>query len=572
MPVARFQMPDGRVARFEVPEGTSPEQAQAMIAQHFAEPKAAPRPSGFMDKLAHFPSPLDFVMSKGSQSLMAHGFSGNFSDRLAGVGGVIGNAIAAPLSDKVDFNPAQAYEKAVGQRRTDIARQRRTEGAGGAIAEIAGATLPMLAVVSAPKLFTKGAPLATKALQTAKALAPTALSGAFFGAGRTKDLTNAQDLGNNMLTDAGQAVAGDLIGRGLVKAGGKVLSATLKRTPEAQRLVDRNIPVTIGQALGGRFKNVEDRLGGLPGSGGAIRQFRRGQFEDVLRKSADDVLEPLGVKAPPAADPRELYAATKDIADSAYARSLAEISGPVDEKLTSALATPSTLTGPQRSAYEDFIQSEIAPRIKEDGTLVGEDVQAIKEALDDQIKSFRNTPGYRGLANHLSNVRTEVLDFAGRNAPDGGKAYSAARQAYGRAKTLQTAIEASGPSGIPTPRQISLAARQSAKRMRSDAYARGLMPLQALADDASAVLPSAIPDPGTAGQLGFLDILNHPLRNGPAAIAGMAMGGLYNRPVNAALQKLLFDRPDILLRAGKSANKIAAPAGALVAGSLLSGR
>ena len=31
MPIARFEMPDGRIARFEVPDGTSPEQAQAMI-------------------------------------------------------------------------------------------------------------------------------------------------------------------------------------------------------------------------------------------------------------------------------------------------------------------------------------------------------------------------------------------------------------------------------------------------------------------------------------------------------------------------------------------------------------
>lgn len=41
MPVARFQMPDGRVARFEVPEGTSPEQAQTMAEAHFATPAAA---------------------------------------------------------------------------------------------------------------------------------------------------------------------------------------------------------------------------------------------------------------------------------------------------------------------------------------------------------------------------------------------------------------------------------------------------------------------------------------------------------------------------------------------------
>ncbi len=35
MPIARFQMPDGRVARFEVPDGTTPEQAQSMMQQHF---------------------------------------------------------------------------------------------------------------------------------------------------------------------------------------------------------------------------------------------------------------------------------------------------------------------------------------------------------------------------------------------------------------------------------------------------------------------------------------------------------------------------------------------------------
>ena len=35
MPIARFQLEDGRVARFEVPEGTSPEQAQSMMTEHF---------------------------------------------------------------------------------------------------------------------------------------------------------------------------------------------------------------------------------------------------------------------------------------------------------------------------------------------------------------------------------------------------------------------------------------------------------------------------------------------------------------------------------------------------------
>jgi len=36
MPIARFEMPDGRIARFQVAEGTTPEQAQAMIAEQMA--------------------------------------------------------------------------------------------------------------------------------------------------------------------------------------------------------------------------------------------------------------------------------------------------------------------------------------------------------------------------------------------------------------------------------------------------------------------------------------------------------------------------------------------------------
>lgn len=44
MPVARFQLEDGRIARFEVPEGTTPEQAQSLMSGYFAQPKAAAAP------------------------------------------------------------------------------------------------------------------------------------------------------------------------------------------------------------------------------------------------------------------------------------------------------------------------------------------------------------------------------------------------------------------------------------------------------------------------------------------------------------------------------------------------
>jgi len=41
MLIARFEMPDGRIGRFEVPEGTTPEEAQKLIQQSLQETELA---------------------------------------------------------------------------------------------------------------------------------------------------------------------------------------------------------------------------------------------------------------------------------------------------------------------------------------------------------------------------------------------------------------------------------------------------------------------------------------------------------------------------------------------------
>lgn len=57
MPIARFQMSDGRIGRFEVPDGTTPEDAQSLIEQHLAGSipveKATSKPEkGFFEGMA----------------------------------------------------------------------------------------------------------------------------------------------------------------------------------------------------------------------------------------------------------------------------------------------------------------------------------------------------------------------------------------------------------------------------------------------------------------------------------------------------------------------------------------
>lgn len=72
MPIARFEMPDGRVGRFEVPEGTTPEQAQVMIAESLQLP-AIPK-GGALEAVAESAATIG---------------SGMIAEPLAGLAGVV---------------------------------------------------------------------------------------------------------------------------------------------------------------------------------------------------------------------------------------------------------------------------------------------------------------------------------------------------------------------------------------------------------------------------------------------------------------------------------------------------
>jgi hypothetical protein len=45
MPIAKVQLPDGRIAKFEVPEGTSPQEVEAFAAQSLGGGQTAPAPA-----------------------------------------------------------------------------------------------------------------------------------------------------------------------------------------------------------------------------------------------------------------------------------------------------------------------------------------------------------------------------------------------------------------------------------------------------------------------------------------------------------------------------------------------
>jgi len=103
MPIARFEMPDGRIARFEVAEGTTPEQAQAQIAEMVSsqdvsatvDPTLTERIGGGIKDIAE--------VGLGNLEAAATIATGAIAEPIAGFAGLLGAALPGEEGQGAEF-------------------------------------------------------------------------------------------------------------------------------------------------------------------------------------------------------------------------------------------------------------------------------------------------------------------------------------------------------------------------------------------------------------------------------------------------------------------------------------
>lgn len=247
MPVARFQMPDGRIGRFEVPEGTTPEQAQAMIAAQVGGRERTP------DALDN-PNMATEGMS-GPQKFLA-GAGKAFTDLGRGVGQITG------MIPQADIDAAKAQ---------DVPLMNTGAGMAGNIVGNVAATLPALGIPGA-NTYTGAAALGG----VMGALQPTA---------------EGESRGFN----AGIGAAGGLAGQGIGNAMAKALRPVQSSlNPEMQRLVQvaakEGIPLDAAAQTGSKPLQVANAVfENLPftaGSQAAQNSARQQAFTAAALKRA----------------------------------------------------------------------------------------------------------------------------------------------------------------------------------------------------------------------------------------------------------------------------------------------
>ena len=173
MPVARFEMPDGRIGRFEVPEGTTPENAQALIEQHLSGQESGQKP-GFLGRVGQSFVQRDIAEQElanktiAGQKAMPEGLAEIAFSRVGGpIGDVIGAALQPAMEAAAPYVPQKIKDVAgaVGELYKKIPeRGRDIIEAGGNVLNIVGGGL-------AGKSAAKGVGAARGALKTAPRLA-----------------------------------------------------------------------------------------------------------------------------------------------------------------------------------------------------------------------------------------------------------------------------------------------------------------------------------------------------------------------------------------------------------------
>lgn len=373
---------------------------------------------------------------------------------------------------------------------------------------------------------------------------------AMYGAGQSPD---------NRL---GGAITGGALGLLGHKVGGVVankIGGTIKGVtdPMVRYLDRRGVPMTLGQMLGGTAKAAEDRRTSIPGIGDKIQEMRRAGFEGMNRAAFTEGGAPIGF-APKAIAETGNEQFQKAAGDS-YSF-LDPLNFNVDQAMAADLsgvkAAGAAIKGPLASSVDDTMQMRLKPfidpaQLSFDGRGAKSMLRGVK--MDKAAQYRKGEVGSDLYAEQANNILGAIEGAIGRQAPDVVPKLNASNKAYMSSQILNDAVAAAmNTGGIFSSAQLGQAARKGVKayggKSKTGTTARPFFALQRAAQE---VLPSSIPDSGTAGRSMEGNLASRALAAGQSAL----LSPIYSQAAQPLIRSLLLERPAAARAIGKGIQK-----------------
>lgn len=461
--IARFRMPDGRVAKFSVPEGTSPQQALTLAENYFG--------SGLT--MAHQET-MGESMAKAAEEMGP------------------GKAIIAGIGTKamdIDTRLRQVLGMETTPQDANAVRMGRT------------ATGPVLAGRIAADLGISAA------------AAPAGIAGqAAAGAAQsflTEPVLEGESGAQNALRGGALSAAG---------YGGAKLAQGLVRpvtpTADVAALAKEGIIPSVGESAAatgsvpGRIVGrMEEAATSVPGIGQVISGARRRAGVDELNRAVFARATPRGVE-PTTQTGRAGLDETYDKISDVYNNALQRIgvvrpdqrfSQDISSKVNGATVG---LSRDQIATLQDALQRTINGRnTPVAGAYTAEIAKQVDAELGQLIRSYSGSESSRMLAEPVRQAQIAWRDLIRRNAPDADTARSLddANRAFANYVRAERAVaKPAAAKGEFNQTQLAQAVRETAGGgARKAQFARGNALMEDLSDPAKAVLSSNLGESGT---------------------------------------------------------------------------
>ena len=528
MPVARFEMPDGKIGRFEVPEGTTPEQAQSLIAESL-QPQEIAKPQTRME--AALEALRNPVGVEGKARVVGPMLMGGLGETIKGAGAasqLLPESVISPETSQNIINVGRAM----------------TEGASKEFPKATGAG--QIASYLAPAMgLQKGLNVATNAAKEIPAAAniigkipsyATAMGEQAAIGGATSALTTPTDENRGKATAIGAGLGA--LGVPGIELGSRVLSPLM--TPDVKKMIAEKISMTPGQIMGGFLKSFEDKATSIPIVGEAINAARRKGIEDFNRAAYKRVVEPINGEIPIATGRQGIRSLKNQLEDS-YDALLPKLSFKPDavlfDSLSSLKKNVAGLKVDDATMVSNDVKDMIQSRMSDKGIIDGNNFKVLEEDFKKIIGDYKGSTGSQAtIGRAYQQAFADIRESLGRNNPQFADELAKINTGYANYARIRSAGSRAGTSETFTPNQLSAAVRSADKSAGKGETATGQALMQDLTDAAERILPSEIKDSGTGGRIAFTNLKEWLL--GAATAAPYMPGG------RQITQALLTQRPE----------------------------
>lgn len=503
--------------------------------------------------------PEDFDVQQQSVSAPSSGILMGIKDPISGaaqllpkglefissVGGLAPNPVSQFFGSEAErVRAMNAAEEAAYQQ------QRKAEGGEGIdVSRIVGNVVSPVNIVAG-----------LRAAQGARALGAgmgtqAAASGAAQGA--MQPVNEPTGFAEEKATQIGLGAVAGKVGEAVASATGKVLNPLASKAEQTMR--DLGITPTPGQTLGGVYKKAEDFAQNLPLIGGQIRNAREKVLFDFNKGIINKALDKVGDKLPENVVGRDAVAYAAEQVSNKYDEVLGKMNFNLDFKTTSgildALNKANLPSAAQREEATNVLNN-IALNKFSGKTLTGAEYKSIESDLAKEVSKYKNSQSASdrnigdALDGVLKNFKTELYYQNQRYTPQLRRIDSA----YGDLKVMEKAAANTGAeNGVFTPKQYSLAVKQSDLTRQKSAFARGTArgqelseaALKTIGQDANSTLEGRL----AIGSLGGIAALSKPMVSIPA-IAGTS--ALYSPMGIRAADVALRQRPELVRGMGQT--------------------